>query len=95
VEAMTKICIEVDPDNGGVEPLVKSFVQTVGNGSQTTFNLTHNLNTEDILSGVRNLITGELDSFDVAVTTTGPNTATLVFQVPPAVNGARVVLLAA
>lgn len=89
-----KVCVEVDPDNGGEpEPQVRSFTQTVGDGTTTAFTVNHGLGTADVVYSVRNLATGEVDTYDVSGVA-GTNTLALNFAVAPALNGARVTVLA-
>ena len=90
-----KVCIEVDTDNGTEPPVpaVRSYTQTVGDGTSTAFNLAHGLGTADVVYSVRNLATNEVDTYDV----TGVASATglaLNFASAPAANGARVTVLA-
>jgi hypothetical protein len=92
----TKVCVEIDPENGNGEPTpVESYVQTIGDGTSTSFTINHGLGTSDLLYSVRNLSTGELDSYDVTLNASNPNSLVLTFASAPAANGARVVLLSA
>lgn len=89
-----KICIDVDPENGNGDHPLKSYAQTIGDGTATSFTITHNLNSTDLLYALRNVQTGEVDAFDVAISYTSPNSAVLNFASAPAVGSARVVLVA-
>ncbi|HEX5705631.1 MAG TPA: hypothetical protein VFX97_20700 [Pyrinomonadaceae bacterium] len=92
---MTKICIEIDPEDSTnpPAPAVRSYTQTIGNGTQTSFNIAHGLNTADVVYSVRNLATGEVDTYDVSGTASVSGLA-LNFASAPAANGARVTVLA-
>lgn len=91
---MTKICIEIDPeDTNPPVPAVRSYTQTIGNGAQTSFNVAHGLGTADVVYSVRNLATGEVDTYDVTGVAT-VNGLALTFAAAPANNGARVTVLA-
>lgn len=89
----TKVCVELDCGGDSGSP-VKTFVQTVGDGSSTTLTVPHNLGSSDVLYSLRNLATGELDAFDVAVNGSNPNALVLTFAVAPAPGSVRVVVLA-
>lgn len=93
---MARVCVEFDCNgddgNGGA---VRSFSTTIGDGTSTVYNVAHNLNTSDALISLRNIATGELDMFDVAVNASNPNTAVLTFATAPAAGNVRVNVLAA
>lgn len=94
---MTKICVEIDPDDNGNQPAapVRSYSATIGDGTNTTYNVAHNLGTRDALYSLRNISTGELDAFEVSVNVSDPDTAVLTFPVAPAAGSVRVNVLAA
>ncbi len=69
-----------------------SYTTTIGDGSSTSFLLTHNLDTRDLIIQVRRAAS-PYDLVDVAVEYTSVNTVTLVFASPPAVNDFRVIIL--
>jgi len=67
------------------------FVQTIGDGTATTFTITHNLNTQDIIIQVKDTATYSTVLADTAAPTV--NTATITFAVAPASNSYRVVII--
>lgn len=69
---------------------VGGFAANVGDGTNTSFVLTHNLNTRDVLISVYDNATYEEVITDVAVTTV--NTVTVTFNVAPSSNAYRVVI---
>lgn len=66
------------------------FAANVGNGTNTSFVLTHGLNTRDVTVEIYNNTTYERVFTDIAITTT--TTATVTFAVAPASNAYRVVI---
>lgn len=66
------------------------FAANVGNGTNTSFVLTHGLNTRDVTVEIYNNTTFERVFTDIAITTI--NTATVTFAVAPALNAFRVVI---
>jgi hypothetical protein len=65
---------------------------SVGDGSATSYVVTHNLNTRDVVIRVFPN-SGEYDDVEVDVQRTSTTTATLVFATAPASNAYRVVVL--
>ena len=93
---MTKICIEIDPDNGngGTTPQAKFYSTTFGDGVTTVFNVAHNLNSRDVVYWIRNAITGDIDAFDVDANTSDPNVLALTFATPPPASSVRLNVMA-
>jgi hypothetical protein len=89
-----KICIDVDPDEGNGEHPLHSYSQTLGDGTSTSFTVNHNLHTSDLLYALRNTVTGEVDGFDVAISSPNQDSVALNFATAPAAGSVRVVLLA-
>jgi hypothetical protein len=89
---MPKFCVEFEPGNGG-EPTesFRTYTATVGDGSSLTYNLTHGLGTSDVFYSLRNVATGELDGYDVQVSSQ-ENSVQLTFATPPAPNSVRVLV---
>lgn len=90
----TKVCVEIDSNSGDDDTKLKTYVQTVGDGTATQISIPHNLGTADILYSLRDLVTGALDAYEVAVNASTPNTLSLTFATAPASNSVRVVVLA-
>ncbi len=71
----------------------KSFMQTIGDGSATAYNITHNLGTRDcIVTVYKN--SGNYDDVLVDVTRPSVNQVTVTFAAAPASNAYRVVVQA-
>jgi hypothetical protein len=69
---------------------VGGFTANVGNGSNTTFILTHNLNTKNVIVSIYDNSTEEEVITDVSTTTN--DTVTVSFSIPPTTNRYRVVI---
>lgn len=78
-----KLKTHLDTRSGG-------FAANVGNGTNTSFVLTHGLNTRDVIISVYDNATYEEVFTDVAVTTT--TTVTVTFAAAPSNNAYRVVI---
>ena len=71
---------------------VRKVSANIGDGSATTFTVTHNLNTRDVI--VRLFPnSGQYDDVEVDVQRTSVNAVTLVFATAPATNAYRVVVI--
>ena len=70
-----------------------SFAQTFGDGVATTFNIVHNLGTEDFVWEVYEVSTG--DSVGVGLSRAGANAVDITMNPAPAANSFRVVIIAA
>jgi hypothetical protein len=68
------------------------FSTLIGDGVSTTYTVTHNLNTENIIVQVFNAITGELDAVDMDIASA--NSISLTFGTAPITNSENVVILA-
>lgn len=82
---MAKVCVEFDCEGNG-EPTpgpVSTYVTTLGDGSNTVFQVDHNLNTRDVYYTLRNSATGELDGYDVSALVVSDNRLQLTFATPP------------
>lgn len=77
--------------NSASEDLLK-FAQSVGNGSSTSFTVTHNLNSRDVVVAVYDNSTQE-DVLPQSITRTSVNAVTVTFPFAPATNAYRVVVL--
>lgn len=69
---------------------VGGYYTTFGNGSSTTFAITHNLNTKRIIIQVFEVDTG--DEIEVQITKTSDTVVTLSMNIPPATNNYEVVI---
>lgn len=87
-------------DNAAVTPLklakwagqVKKYTTTIGDGSATTFTITHNLGTRDVFVGVYQN-TGNYDDIICDIERPSVNSVVLRFGVAPAANSIRVVVI--
>ncbi len=81
-----------DGSSTRVDPsvVVRKYAITVGDGTTTTFTLTHNLGTTDIQVVVRSVATGEQVITDNAATSASQCTVT--FATPPASGAYRVIV---
>jgi hypothetical protein len=72
--------------------LLKKVSASIGDGSATTYTVTHNLNTRDVIVRVFPN-SGEYDDAEVDVQRTSVNAVALVFATAPATNAYRVVVI--
>lgn len=78
-------------DNFG-SSAVKKFKQNVGNGSSTSFTITHGLGTKDVSVTVHNRTTGVVVE-PASITLTTNNALTIVFSSAPSSKNYRVVVI--
>lgn len=71
---------------------LRKFSANVGDGSATSYVVTHNLNTRDVIIRVFPN-SGQYDDVEVDVQRTSTTTATLIFATAPASNAYRVVVM--
>lgn len=71
---------------------LRTFAANVGDGSATSYTVTHNFNTRDVIVRVFPN-SGTFDDVEVDVQRTSVNAVTLVFATAPASNAYRVVVL--
>lgn len=71
---------------------LRKYATNIGDGSATSYTITHNLNTRDVLIRVYTN-SGSYDDVEVDVTRPSTTTATLVFATAPSANAYRVVVL--
>jgi hypothetical protein len=71
-----------------------TYSATIGNGSSTTFSLTHNLGTRDIFVSIRSA-TSPYDEIEALWEATSTTAATIKFDTPPANGSIRVSIYAA
>jgi hypothetical protein len=73
------------------DTFTRKYIQTIGNNSSTSFTLSHNLNTRDVTVQVYDIATYETVEVDVVRTNT--SSATVSFNVAPATDSYRVVVI--
>ena len=71
--------------------VARKYSATFGDGTSTTFTITHNLNTLDVVSQVRNVSSGAVVYADIVNATV--NTITVSFTTAPAANSYRVSIM--
>jgi hypothetical protein len=71
---------------------IKKVSANIGDGSATTYTVTHNLNSRDVIVRVF-LNSGQYDDVEVDVQRTSVNAVALVFASAPATNAYRVVVI--
>lgn len=70
---------------------IRKFASNIGDGSATSYTVTHNFNTRDVSVHVYPL-SGQYDDVEVDVQRTSVNAVTLVFATAPALNSHRAVV---
>lgn len=92
---MPKVCIEFDENGGGTPtPSVRHYATTLGDGTTTTFNVEHNLDSRDVFLNLRNLNNGEVNRFPVTVRSLDADTSVLTFTTAPAQGAVRLTAMA-
>ena len=76
----------------GTSLFTKKYATTFGDGTSTSYAITHNLNTTDVEVSVF-LATGTGDDVEVVVQRTSVNVVTIITSVAPASNAYRVVVV--
>jgi hypothetical protein len=79
------------PGGGGGSGTTNKVTATIGNGTDTEYEIIHSLNTLDVLAQVRDATTNEVVSVDIQ--NTDVNTTTVKFYNPPSSNAYRVVII--
>jgi hypothetical protein len=86
-DAATKLY--VDNAVGGIS----GFASSIGNGVATTFNVVHNLGTEDLIVSLREISSG--DFAQATTSTNGINSLDVTFSTPPSASQFRVIVVPA
>ena len=76
--------------NGWVQLATKTFVASIGNGSATSYTVTHNLNSFDVIVQLYDLST--YDTVYADVVRTSANVVTVSFTTAPTTNDIRVLI---
>jgi len=93
VDAGTAADLAVSPQTlAGWSGRMRKFSANVGDGSATSYTVTHNLNTRDALVRVFPN-SGQFDDVEVDVQRTSVNAVTVIFATAPAANAFRVVVM--
>lgn len=99
---MIKVCTQLPNDGGEVcttidlanDAASRAYTTTVGDGAATSFTLTHNLDSLDVLPIVRGVASGDLTGTTPTVTAVDANTARVDFETAPTQGQFQVTLLA-
>lgn len=83
--------VETDA-SGNVVTVTRKYVSNIGNGSATSYTLTHNLGTRDVIVQIMDNTTYEVVVADIVMATT--NTVTVAFATAPTSNAYRAVIIA-
>jgi hypothetical protein len=76
--------------NGWVQLTAKQYVTSIGNGSATSYTVTHNLNSNDVMVQLYDV--SSLDTVIADVVRTSVNVVTVDFSTAPATNDIRVLV---
>ena len=71
--------------------LLQKYAVTIGDGAATSYTVTHNFNTTDVLAGVKEIATNEKVIANITVPTS--NTVGVGFNTAPALNSHRVTVI--
>lgn len=82
----------VTDEEGNVTTVAHKFVATVGDGTATTYTISHNMGTKDIIVQVSDATTFEVVYVNIAIS--DDNSITLNFEKAPAANAYRVIIIA-
>lgn len=91
LESGAEVCTTIDLAHDAAS---SAYTTTVGNGTDTSFTLAHNLDSLDLVPVVRGIASGELVSAQPTVTAVDANTARLDFATAPTAGQLQVTLLA-
>jgi hypothetical protein len=87
----TEVCTTIDLAHDAAS---RAYTTTVGNGTDTSFTLTHNLDSLDLVPIVRDKASGDLSTSGATVTVLDANTARVDFPTAPTAGQYAVTLLA-
>lgn len=98
---MIKVCTQL-PDGPEVcttidlahDAASRAYTTTLGNGTDTSFTVAHNLDSLDLVPVIRDIATGALTLATPSVTAVDTDTVRLDFAAAPAVGQFQVTLLA-
>ena len=84
--------ITVGADSVGIDTTVvaRKYATTIGDGVSTSITVTHNLNTQDVITQVREVATNQVVEVDIQ--NNGVNTVVIGFALAPAASSYRVVV---
>jgi hypothetical protein len=91
LESGAEVCTTIDLAHDAAS---RAYTTRLGNGTDTSFTLTHNLDSLDILPIVRDVANGDLTGSQPTVTAADANTAHVDFDAAPTQGQFQVTLLA-
>ena len=91
LESGAEVCTTIDLAHDAAS---RAYTTTLGNGTDTSFNVAHNLDSLDVLPIVRGIASGELTGTTPTVTAVDANTARVDFPTAPSAGQFQVTLLA-
>lgn len=99
---MIKVCTQLPNDGGEVcttidlahDAASRAYTTTLGNATDTSFAVTHNLDSLDVLPIVRDIATGALTLATPTVTAVDGNSARVDFAAAPTAGQYQLTLLA-
>jgi hypothetical protein len=86
----TGITVTADAVAIDTNTVVRKVAATIGDGTATSFTVTHNLNNQDVMTQVREIATNQVVIVDIQ--NNGVNTVVIQFASAPAANSYRVVV---
>lgn len=88
---MIKVCTTIDLAHDAAS---RAYTTTLGNGTDSSFTITHNLDSADVLPVVRDIATGSLTVAAPTVTAVDPNAVRVDFPAAPTAGQYQLTLLA-
>lgn len=86
-----EVCTTIDLAHDAAS---RAYTTTIGDGTNTSYTLTHNLDSLDVLPIVRGVASGDLTGTSPTVTAVDANTARVDFETAPTTGQFQVTLLA-
>lgn len=91
LESGAEVCTTIDLAHDAAS---RAYTTTLGNGTDTSYTVTHNLDSLDVLPIVRDIATGSLTVAAPTVTAIDPNSARVDFAAAPTADQYQLTLLA-
>lgn len=98
VEVHTRIHVDCDtqspsPTGNGDHSGFASYAADLGDDVATVFTVSHSLDSTDVLTSVRSLVTGVVDEGSPVVAVLGPDQVSVTFSTPPSMNSYRLLVV--
>jgi hypothetical protein len=91
LESGAEVCTTIDLAHDAAS---RAYTTTLGNGADSTFTVSHGLDSLDLVPVVRGVASGDLTSTTPTLTAVDANTATVAFETAPTQGQFQVTLLA-